>query len=307
MAASANDDRAGGDDGNRFRGWTRPGPRPSAWPDLVAGDDETLDYIAGHTRIFQYKRGHRFSVDDVLCAWFATVHAPRVERALDIGSGIGSVALTVAWRLPGARLATIEAQEISIALAKKSIALNSLDDRITPYLGDLRDVELLQRVCAAHGPFDLVTGSPPYWPVGAALAADHPQAVPARLEVRGDVSDYARAASSVLAPGGMFVCVHQAAQHERVMSALRDAGLAPIFVRMVRFREDASAAESGIGLYATCRAVDVPRAFAEGRPGKPHQEPDLILRARDGRVHPSYAAIRLSYGFPPGDADPDER
>jgi tRNA1(Val) A37 N6-methylase TrmN6 len=295
------------DDGDRFRGWTRPGPRPAPRPDLVPADDETLDYLAGHTRIFQYKRGHRFSVDDVLCAWFATVHAPRVERALDIGSGIGSVALTVAWRLPGAAIATIEAQAISLALAKKSIAFNGLESRVTPYLGDLRDEALLNDVAAAHGPFDLVTGSPPYWPVGAALAAEHPQAVPARLEVRGDIFDYAKAAASVLAPGGVFACVHQGSQHARVMRALRDAGLSPTFIRMVRFREDAPVEESGIGLYAACRAVDVPRAFSEGREGKPHQEPDVVLRARDGRVHPSYAAIRLTYGFPPGDADPDER
>ena len=145
----------------RFRGWTRPGPTLPARPDLVVDDGETLDYLCGHTRIFQYERGHRFSVDDVLCAWFATTHAPRVERALDLGSGIGSVALSVAWRLPGARIATIEAQEISIRLARKSIAYNGLEARVFPHLGDLRDQRLLDDVAAGFGPFDRVTGSPP--------------------------------------------------------------------------------------------------------------------------------------------------
>lgn len=293
-------------DGHRFRGWTRPGPVPPA-SDIVAEEGETLDWLCGHTRIFQYEKGHRFSVDDVLCAWFATSHAPRVERALDLGSGIGSVGLSVAWRLPGCQLATIEAQEISLRLQKKSIARNGFGDRVTPYLGDLRDTALLDEVCAAHGPFDLVTGSPPYWPVTDALPANHPQAVPARLEVRGDVGDYARAAARVLAPGGFFACVHQASQDDRVRAALRAAGLAILFVRLVRFKEQVTAHESGIGLYICARAEDVPRGFAEGRTGKPHQEPDLILRSVDGRVHPSYAAIRLTYGFPPGDADPDER
>ncbi len=295
------------DDGHRFRGWTRPGPVPPARDDIVAEEGESLDWLCGHTRIFQYERGHRFSVDDVLCAWFATSHAPRVDRALDLGSGIGSVALSVAWRLPGCTMATVEAQEISIRLARKSIAKNGVESRVTPYLGDLRDEALLAEISAKHGPFDLVTGSPPYWPVGNALAAKHPQAVPARLEVRGDVGDYARAAVRVLAPGGVFACVHQASQHERVLSALRGAGLAVLFVRLVRFREDATAEESGISLYVACRAADVPRGFFEGRPGKPHQEPDLILRRRDGGVHASYASVRLTYGFPPGDADPDER
>jgi tRNA1Val (adenine37-N6)-methyltransferase len=300
----------------RFRGWTRPGPLPPGATGDVVDDDgrpvvvepgETLDWLAGHYRIFQYEQGHRFSVDDVLCAWFATSHAPRVDRALDLGSGIGSVAMTVAWRLPGCAMATIEAQEISLRLARKSLAYNGLRGRVTPYLGDLRDDALVDGIVGRHGPFDLVTGSPPYWPVGAALPSVHAQAVPARLEVRGDVGDYARAAARALAPGGVFALVHQASQHERVLAALSAAALVPLFVRLVRFKEDAPPSASGIGLYVAARAVDVPRGYADGRPGKPVVAPDLVLRRRDGGVHPEYATIRLTYGFPPGDADPDER
>jgi tRNA1(Val) A37 N6-methylase TrmN6 len=289
----------------RFRGWTRPGPVPPP-SDVVVDDGESLDWISGHWRIFQYEKGHRFSVDDVLCAWFATSHAPRVDRALDLGSGIGSVALSVAWRLPGARLATIEAQEISLRLATKSIAFNGVGDRVTPYLGDLRDAVLVDDVVARHGPFDLVTGSPPYWPVGTALASIHPQAVPARLEVRGDVADYARAAARALAAGGVFAVVHQAAHDARVRAALDDAGLALLVVRFVRFKEQATAQESGIALYLAARKQDVPRGFHGGRAGKPVVAPDLVLRTTDGRVHPEYATVRLAYGFPPGDSDPDE-
>ena len=65
--------------------------------------------------------------------------------------------------------------------------------------------------------------------------------------------------------------------------------------------------EAGIALYVAARKVDVPRGFHGGRAGKPVVEPDLVLRTVDGRVHPEYATIRLAYGFPPGDADPDER
>lgn len=290
----------------RFRGWVRPGPVPPA-SDVVVEPGESLDWISGHWRIFQYEKGHRFSVDDVLCAWFATTHAGRVDRALDLGSGIGSVALTVAWRLPGAQMATLEAQEISLRLAQKSIAKNGVTSRITPFLGDLRDEALLDAIVASHGPFDLVTGSPPYWPVGTALPSLHEQAIPARLEVRGDVADYARAAARCLAPGGVFGLVHQAAHDARVRRALDDAGLALLTVRFVRFKEQSTAQESGIALYVAARKVDVPRGFHGGRPGKPVVEPDLVLRTVDGRVHPEYATIRLAYGFPPGDADPDER
>src|SRR3954453_485920 len=112
-----------------YRGWVRPGPRPPGGMDAGAG--ETLDYIAGHFKIFQYTNGHRFSTDDVLTAWYATQWAPRVERAADLGSGIGSVALVVAWRLPGAQIVTVEAQAMSVRLARKSVRYNGLEDRVT--------------------------------------------------------------------------------------------------------------------------------------------------------------------------------
>ena len=92
-----------------FKGWAKPGPVP---PGLSAGlsvaPDETLDAISGHFRLFQLRDGHRFSTDDILTAWYGTSWCPTARTALDLGSGIGTVGMIVAWRLPGARLVTVE-------------------------------------------------------------------------------------------------------------------------------------------------------------------------------------------------------
>ncbi|OGQ09749.1 MAG: hypothetical protein A2138_11120 [Deltaproteobacteria bacterium RBG_16_71_12] len=283
---------------DRYRGWIRPGPVPPGGVELE--DGETLDWLLGHWRIFQLARGHRFSTDDVLCAWYGTSWAPRVERACDLGSGIGSVALCVAWRLPAARVVTVEAQEQSVRLADKSVRYNGVAGRVTLVHGDLRDQTVRARLRTAGGDargFDLVTGTPPYWPLGSALPAAHPQAVPARLEVRGDVADYARAAAELLAPGGVFACVHQASQDARARRALADAGLVLVRTRGVCFKEGVPLEESGITLYCAMRRADVPRAFDGERP---IVEPPLCVRRADGSTHPEIAAVRLGYGFPPG-------
>lgn len=273
-----------------FKGWRRPGPVPPGG--VAAGEGETLDYLSGHWRIFQLKDGHRFSTDDVVLAWYATVCAPRIDRFLDIGSGIGSVALTVAWRAPGARVVTVEAQEISWRLAQKSIAYNGVADRFTPLLGDLRDPHVLD----GRGAFDLVTGSPPYWAIGDAEPAKHPQAVPARLEVRGTIADYAQAAARVLAPGGVFCAVFQASQDARARAAIDDAGLALVRARPVCFKEGVPAETSGLMLYCAHRREDLPDGWR--RPAV--IEPPLVIRTTTGGVHPEYAAVKLSFGFPPG-------
>jgi len=269
-----------------YRGWVRPGPLPPGGVDAEPG--ETLDYISGNFRIFQYVDGHRFSTDDVLTAWYGTQWAPRVERAADLGSGIGSVALVVAWRLPGARLVTVEAQSISVRLARKSVRYNGLESRVDVREGDLRD----DAVFAKDERFDLVTGSPPYFPPGTAVEAAHPQAVPARIEVRGTVADYAHAAARILAPGGVFAFVFPFAQRERAEAALRAHELVLLRRRDVVFKEGEAPM---ISLFAAARAADLP-------PGRtPFVEPPLTIRRADGALDPEYAMVRLSFGFPPGD------
>lgn len=272
-----------------FRGWTRPGPEPPGG--LAPEPGETLDFLCGRFRIFQYEDGHRYSTDDLLVAWWGTTIAPRAARCLDLGSGIGSVALAVAWRLPGAVLVTLEAQEISVRLAKKSARYDGVEGRVTVLHGDLRDGAAL----AGHGAFDLVLGAPPYFPPGSVTETAHPQAGSARVEKRGDVADYARAAASRLAPGGVFAFVMPAADARRVEAGLREAGLVAVRRRDVEFREGEGAR---LTLWGAWRRADLP-ALPEG--DFPARDAPLVVRRRDGRHAPEYAAVRLAMGFPPGD------
>ena len=268
-----------------YRGWRRPGPVPPGGVDVEQG--ETLDYLCGWWRIFQYGKGHRYSTDDVLTAWYATTHAPRIARAADLGSGIGSVALISAWRLPGAMFCTVEAQEMSVRLARKSVRYNGVEARFRLFHGDLRDEAILRD----EEPFDLVTGSPPYWPPGAASEATHEQAIRARIETRGSVADYACTAARILAPGGVFVFVFPALQTARALDALRQGGLALVRRRDVVFKEGEPPL---ITLFAAARAEDIPFTY------QAYVEPPLTIRTRDGGVPAEYSAIRMSFGFPPG-------
>ncbi len=269
-----------------FHSWRRPGPRPPAGVDVEEG--ETLDFISGHYKIFQYAKGHRYSTDDLVTAWYGTQWAPRVERAADLGSGIGSVAITAAWRLPGARFWTVEAQEASVRLARKSIRYNGLEERFTIRHGDLRDPSVL----ADAAPFDLVTGSPPYFPPGTAMEAEHPQAVPARIEIRGDVRDYCAAAARILAPGGFFAFVFPYLRRDDAQRAVDDAGLVLLRRRDIVFREGDAPL---IALFGAGRRED----FHEKQ--QPVIESELTIRRSDGRIDREYAGVRISFGFPPGD------
>ena len=274
-----------------FKGWAKPGPIP---PGLAAGvvvePTETLDAVAGHFRLFQLKDGHRFSTDDVLTAWYGTSWCPTARTALDLGSGIGTVGTIVAWRLPGARLVTVEAQEMSVELARKSARYNGLTERFEIRQGDFRDPGVLR----PDEHFDLVTGSPPYFPPGSGVESEHPQKLACRFELRGTVADYCTTAVKHLAPGGLFACVfpYDPPQLARVEAGAREAGLVIVRRRPVVFREGDRPL---VGLFGLMRATDLPEWFR----GQTWVEPDLIIRARDGKIHPEYSAVKLAIGFPP--------
>ena len=274
-----------------FKGWAKPGPIP---PGLATGvrveTHETLNAISGHFRLFQLRDGHRFSTDDIITAWYGTTWCPTAQKALDLGSGIGTVGMICAWRLPGAKFVTVEAQSESVALAKKSARYNGLTERFEIREGDFRDAGVLQ----ADEKFDLVTGSPPYFPPGDGVPSEHPQKLACRFELRGTVADYCTTAAKHLAPGGFFACVfpHEPAQLARVQAGARETGLIIVRKRPVVFREGDPPL---VGLFGMMRAEDLPEWFR----GQTWDEPALIIRTLTGTIHPEYAAVKLAIGFPP--------
>ena len=276
-----------------FKGWAKPGPVPpgatTGLPKISEG--ETLDAISGHFRLFQLRNGHRFSTDDVLTAWYGTSWSPAARTVLDLGSGIGTVGMIAAWRLPGGRFVKVQAQEESVRLALKSAAWNGLAERYEIRLGDFRDPAVIQ----AGEQFDLVLGSPPYFPLGTGIEGDHPQKVACRFEMRGNIADYCATAARHLGHGGFFACVFPIApdeQEARVREGAAAAGLAIVRRRPVILREGERPL---LGLFGMMRATDLPERMR----AQTWSEPALIIRARDGSVHPEYSAVKLSFGFPP--------
>lgn len=247
---------------------------------MLAAADETLDRLAGDWKILQLRRGHRFSTDDLLTAWLALRVRPDARRLLDLGAGIGSVGLMTLWSLPAdAILTMVEVQALSHGLARRSVALNGLEQRVILRNGDLRDPAVVPERAA----FDLVTGSPPYIPVGKGVISSHPQRAAARIELHGDVFDYACTAARALTPDGWFVCCH-AAQDPRPEAAIAAAGLS------LRHRVD------------VCFRADRPPTialFAATWSGSREDLPPVIVRDNDGAPTPEYLSLCRAMGGRP--------
>ncbi len=185
------------------------------WP-----EDARRDRLIGDWHIYQRTGGHRTSTDDVITAWHATRDWSEPPKwYLDLGCGIGSVLLAVVHRLRPANSLGVEAQSQSVLMARRSVS--ELEDAPSIVIdeSDFRDYDFSERR------FDLVTGSPPYFPIGTGVLPSDPQRLACRFEQRGGVEGYCQTAAAVLAEHGRFHLVFQTEWHSRVEQAAHAAGL----------------------------------------------------------------------------------
>ena len=257
----------------------------------------TLDRISGDWHIHQLKRGHRFSTDDLLTAWLAIEHHPQPVRHLDLGTGIGSVGTLVLWhRLgrpdaeegrvrvdpPHAKplMVGVEAQEVSHRLNRHTLRRAGLEDVVELRHFDFRDPQAVPP--EDHGTFDLITGSPPYIPLGKGVVSPHPQRAACRMELRGDVFDYCSVAARALSPEG-WLCIVHAYGDPRPEAALEAAGLT------IRDRRD---------VYFRRNRTPTIAVWAAGFGGVREDGPPIVVREADGEMTDQYLRIRRFMGAP---------
>ncbi len=265
-------------------GWVAPGPAPAAHPISVAPDEE-LSFLLGDWRILQRRDGHRWSLDDLVTAWVArsvATHLGLTGPFLDLGTGIGSVALMMAWSFPDARITGVEAQDISFGMATRSAHFNGCDDRVTFHHGDLRTAP--GTLIPAHA-WPLVTGTPPYFDDPNQTRSSAPQKEPCRFEVRGGVEDYLLAFALSLAPAGVGVVCHASRQRERVITAIARADLQLAHQLEVTPKAGRDA------------LVDV--FVVTRRPASFPLASTLVVRDAADQWTPAFLALRETMGMPP--------
>jgi len=244
------------------------------------GEEITLDALTADYVIYQRRRGHRYSTDDLLTAWYAVIHGPPfASRLLDLGSGIGGVGLAVLSRFPHATLTAVEVQAVSFTLLAENVRANQLETRVRLQHGDLREL-------TAEVPFDLITASPPYFAARDGLVSSDSQRAAARFELHGGVDDYCAAAARALAPEGRFIFCFPTPQSARAVAACEQAGLHILATRDVVPR---STLPPLFTLFACARHAEGPKLL----------EPPLEVRDEHGLRTQAMEAARAIFGFAP--------
>lgn len=166
---------------------------------------------------------------ELLAGWvleqLAAIPAPVV---VDLGTGSGALALSIAHEHPGARVTAVERDPGAIEWTRHNAALRVAagDTPVEVLAGDMTDAELL---VDHEGRVDVVVSNPPYVPDDARVpqeVADHDP--PLALWGGPDGLDVVRGllvtAARLLAPGGWLGIEHADQQGEALPALVRAHG-----------------------------------------------------------------------------------
>lgn len=194
---------------------------------LLKSGERIDDLQRNGYRIIQNPNGFCFGMDAVLLAGFAG--KARGERLLDLGTGTGILPILMEARTEILQLYGLEIQEESADMARRSIALNHLENKIEVITGDIREADSYFEAAS----FDVITCNPPYMIGKHGLQNADRQKTIARHEVLCSFEDVAGQTAKLLKTGGHFYLVHRPFRLAEILVTLSRYKLEPKRMQLV--------------------------------------------------------------------------
>lgn len=227
---------------------------------------EVLNDLVGYNnlKIYQNSEWFSFSLDSVLLPNFVTLKKG-TKRIIDLGTGNAPIPLILSTKTD-ADIIGVEIQKDVYELAKKSIDVNNLSDRISILNMDMLDL----KKCYESDSFDVVLSNPPYFKVndGSNLNVDNHKVI-ARHEKTINLEQLIMTAKYLLKNDGAFALVHRTDRLIEIINLLSKNNLQ---VKKMRFVYPKMNTESNLVLVEACK---------NGKPGLKILPP-LYVHNEDG-------------------------
>lgn len=185
------------------------------------------DLHRNNYKIIQNTKKFCFGMDAVLLTGFARVLPG--ESVLDLGTGTGIIPILLAAKTQGKHFTGLEIQEESADMARRSIAINKLEDKIDIVLGDIKEASSLFGLAS----FDVVSSNPPYMNHRHGLVNPEEAKAIARHEILCSLEDVVRETAGLLKPNGRLYLVHRPFRLAEIMRTLTKYKLEPKRMKLV--------------------------------------------------------------------------
>ena len=196
--------------------------------DFLKENEKIDDLEFKNLKIIQNKNGFCFGIDSVLLVNFAK-EIKKQSKILDLGTGTGIIPILLSGKVELKKAIGVEIQKDVASMAKRSVSLNNLDDKIEIINENVINIGKLY----PKQYFDVVITNPPYKKIGTGIINESEAKIISRHEITANLEDFIKTARDMLKDKGEFFMVHRPERLVDIISLMRKFKIEPKKLRFV--------------------------------------------------------------------------
>ena len=179
-------------------------------------------------KIIQNTDGFCFGIDSILLSDFAK-NIRNNSNVMDLGTGTGILCVLLSGKTQLNKIVGVEVQEEVANMAKRSVKLNHLDNKITILNENILNLEDK----FDKSSFDAIVTNPPYKKMDTGIKNENNKKLISRHEVTANLEDFIKVAKNLLKVKGEFYMVHRPERLVDILYFMRKYKIEPKQIRFI--------------------------------------------------------------------------
>lgn len=179
-------------------------------------------------KIIQNTEGFCFGIDAVLLSDFAK-EIRNNSKVLDLGTGTGILSILLTAKTKLEKIYGIEIQKEVADMAKRSVTLNNLEDKIEIINKNIKELEEIFE----KNYFEVIVTNPPYKKMQTGKINEKENKLISRHEVTANLEDFIKISFKLLKDKGSLYMVHRPERLAEIIYILKKNKLEPKKMRFV--------------------------------------------------------------------------
>lgn len=196
-------------------------------------ENERIDNLEyNNLKIIQNEKGFCFGIDSILISDFAR-DIKNNFIGVDLGTGTGIISILLASKTKLSKIIGIEIQEDVADMAKRSVKLNELQDKIDILNINIKDILNNKLEILKRDSFDFVVTNPPYKKLQTGKKNENKHKYISRHEITATLEDFVKVSKYLLKDKGSIYMIHRPDRLVDILTIMRKNKLEPKKIRFV--------------------------------------------------------------------------
>ena len=203
---------------------------------MILKEKEKIDDLEfNNLKIIQNKEGFCFGIDSVLLSDFAK-EVKNDWIGIDLGTGTGIISILLTAKSNPAKIIGIEIQKEVADMAKRSVELNNLENKIEILNMNIKDIlndNTKTNSKLLRENYDFIVTNPPYKKLETGKINENEYKYISRHEAMASLEDFIQVSKYLLKDKGAFYMVHRPDRLVDIIELMRKYKLEPKKIRFV--------------------------------------------------------------------------